>query len=168
MAKGRVGVLEANQTSELDYFGEPLCVAQHSCGRAIAEYMIATGDSRRIGKRLIQMIHGTALAAIKEAKLVRDLARVKAEVAIMFWDGPLGIGQLIPFSRASNPLVAPDKLHYEMPHAGDRGTFARHRRHLIVVSARNLFARQIICGGVHAEHAIARRATVGTQSGPQI
>lgn len=51
-------------------------------------------------------------------------------------DGPLGIGQAIPFSRVANPIVAPSKLHYEIPRAGDRGLEARHRRSLLDPSKR--------------------------------
>jgi hypothetical protein len=49
-------------------------------------------------------------------------------------DGPLGVGNAIPFARLHN---YGDKLHYEIPMAGDRGAFARHRRKLIRVSARS-------------------------------
>jgi hypothetical protein len=126
MAKGRVGVLERH-----DAPGS--CVPQHSCGRAIAEYLIDRRDARRIGKRLIQMISGNALDAIKRAKIVRDLAKVKVAIST-FYDGPLGVGNVVPFAKAHN---YGDKLHYEIPMAGDRGAFARHRRKLIRVSARS-------------------------------
>lgn len=49
------------------------------------------------------------------------------------WDGPIGIGNLLPFAKAHN---YGDKLHYETPMAGDRTTFARHRRKIIYVSGR--------------------------------
>jgi hypothetical protein len=62
-----------------------------------------------------------------------------------FWDGPLGTGNLLPFGdRRSNPLIPPSKTHYEVPMAGDRTTFARHRRHLIHVSSRSLFRVQAL------------------------
>lgn len=50
------------------------------------------------------------------------------------YDGPLGVGNLLPFAKENN---YGDKLHYEIPHAGDRGLFARHHRKLIRVSARS-------------------------------
>jgi hypothetical protein len=50
-----------------------------------------------------------------------------------FLDGPLGTGNLLPFAKPHN---YGDRLHYEMPMAGDRTTFARHRRKLIHVSGR--------------------------------
>lgn len=54
----------------------------------------------------------------------------------------IGKGNLVPFGRVHNPMLAPQKLHYEIPMAGDRTCFARHRRHLIEVSSRNLFSSQ--------------------------
>jgi len=63
------------------------------------------------------------------------------QAAVWLWDGPLGIGNLLPFARLHN---YGDKLHYEMPHAGDRSCFARHRERNIHVSGRNLFSRQPI------------------------
>lgn len=39
-----------------------------------------------------------------------------------FWDGPLGVGNVLPFAKAHN---YGDKLHYEIPMAGDVGL----RRH---------------------------------------
>ena len=56
----------------------------------------------------------------------------------------IGLNALIPFGRVLNPMIAPQKLHYEIPHAGDRTCFARHRRHSIRVSSRSLFSLQLI------------------------
>jgi hypothetical protein len=50
----------------------------------------------------------------------------------------VGANNLIPFGRVYNPLMQPPSLHYEIPMAGDKGIFARHRRHLIKVSARKI------------------------------
>ncbi len=57
------------------------------------------------------------------------------------WDGPLGVGNLFPFSK---PHCYGDKLHYETPMAGDRSIFARHHRKYIHVSSRSLFNHQIL------------------------
>ncbi len=58
-------------------------------------------------------------------------------LAKKLWDGPLGIGNLLPFGdRRSNPLIPPDKTNYATPMAGDGTTFARHQRKLIRVSSR--------------------------------
>lgn len=54
-------------------------------------------------------------------------------VTKQLWDGAIGIGNLLPFARLHN---YGDRLHYQTPMAGDRTTFARHRRHLIYVSGR--------------------------------
>jgi hypothetical protein len=51
------------------------------------------------------------------------VAEVIAEVS-RFWDGPLGVGNLMPFARVQNPLMHPARLHYPIPAAGahDRRT----------------------------------------------
>jgi hypothetical protein len=141
MAKGRVGVLEAHEAPDSS-------APQIHCGRAIAERLIASRRARRLGKRLIQMVRLKACEAIKEAKAARDAAlaqiaaieRTRDFVAALF-EGPLGIGNLIPFARL-HPHG--DKLHYEVPMAGDRGCFARHRPRNLRVSSRSLFSRQPI------------------------
>lgn len=38
-----------------------------------------------------------------------------------FWEGPLGVGNALPFARQTDG----SRLHYEIPHAGDKGI----RRH---------------------------------------
>lgn len=50
------------------------------------------------------------------------------------FDGPLGIGNALPFSK---PRSDGSPLHYEIPHAGDRSLLARHRRKKLSVSAHN-------------------------------
>lgn len=68
------------------------------------------------------------------------------------FEGPIGIGNLLPFSP---PTDATKKHHYEIPLAGDRNLLRRHglrRRagkeklltHVIHVSGRNLFAKQAV------------------------
>jgi hypothetical protein len=56
----------------------------------------------------------------------------------------IGLSALIPFGRVLNPMLAPQPLLYEIPHAGDRTCFARHRRHKIRVSSRSRFSRQVL------------------------
>lgn len=64
-----------------------------------------------------------------------------AQKVKQLWDGPLGIGNLLPFAKPRNQG---DKLHYATPMAGDRTCFSRHRRRLIHVSHRSLFSVQIL------------------------
>jgi hypothetical protein len=67
---------------------------------------------------------------LKEKKLGKFVAngtlflfsRAMKKRVSRFWDGPLGVGNLLPFAKAHN---YGDKLHYEMPMAGDVGL----RRH---------------------------------------
>jgi hypothetical protein len=65
-----------------------------------------------------------------------------------FTDGELGIGNALPFFKVQNPLLQPTKLHYETPHAGDRGIFARHQRKFIRVSARSRHSQQFIAEAI--------------------
>lgn len=60
---------------------------------------------------------------------------------IGFLDGPLGVGNLLPFSK---PHCYGDKLHYETPMAGDRSIFARHHRKLLHPSSRSFFLHQVL------------------------
>jgi hypothetical protein len=152
MAKKRVGVLEAHEApGSID--------PQIFCGRAIAERLLAGREARQIGKRLIQMVRGNARDAMTR--------RIEAETEKLFfyYDGPLGRGNVLPFSRATNPMLAPQKLHYEMPMAGDRSIFARHRRSLIKASPLGrtgravLAAMQVRAAALNA--AIGRTALAG-------
>jgi hypothetical protein len=100
------------------------------------------------------------LHQLKQAKLgaFADHGRVflyfkaLAKDVLHLWDGPLGVGNLIPFVK---PHTSGDKLHYETPMAGDRGIFARHHRRLIRVSSRSRFNFQIL-----PEHVLPVRAAV--------
>lgn len=47
---------------------------------------------------------------------------VAKQVAAKLWDGPLGTGMALPFSK---PRSSGDRLHYEIPMAGDVGIY-RH------------------------------------------
>lgn len=114
MAKHRVGVLELHESPEL-------CSPRIACGQQIAERIVLQGDARRIGKRLIQMARGTAVEAIRQAKLARDQEAILAAIPSPrgCWDGLLGVGNLVPFSKSHNPSTFPDKLHYNIPAYGD-------------------------------------------------
>src|SRR6059036_1358938 len=102
MAKNRVGVLEVHEapkSSEPNTF----------CGQKIAQYLVDQGNARRLGKRLVQMLYGRAAEAVRLAKLARDLAeKAQNEVRRWFWDGPFGIGNLLPFFKVQNPLMRPE------------------------------------------------------------
>jgi hypothetical protein len=77
---------------------------------------------------------------IENGKLFLFFRAIEQAVKLL-WDGPLGIGNLLPFARPHN---YGEKLHYEIPHAGDRSCFARHRPRHVRVSSRNLFSKQPI------------------------
>jgi hypothetical protein len=57
-----------------------------------------------------------------------------------FWDGPLGVGNAIPFAKAHN---YGDKLHYEMPMAGDVGL----RRHGLYRRGKKLLSHKLRVSG---------------------
>lgn len=148
MAKGRVAVLEVHAPRKLS-------AAKAFCGTGIAEIIVKQCEARRIGKRLIQMVRLSPRDAIKQAKAARDAAIRAAEVRVGFFDGPLGVGNLLPFAK---PRSDGAKLHYEIPMAGDRSLLHRHglyhRRdeygvmqvlgREISVSSRSLFSQQVL------------------------
>ncbi len=113
----KIGVLESDQR-ETDRPARKVT-------RTVAAYLVRKKLARRISKFLIQM--------------VKQLAVRTHEIISCFIDGPLGVGNVLPFAKPQN---YGDRLHYEIPMAGDRGAFARHRPRNIQVSSRNLFARQ--------------------------
>lgn len=49
------------------------------------------------------------------------LTKAFAVIVKAFVDGPFGIGNLIPFARTQNKLMAPEHLHYSVPACADRG-----------------------------------------------
>ncbi len=129
MAKHKVGVLEASVSPDSS-------APQTFCGRAIAEYLVNEHHALKIGKRLIHMVKLTAAKAIVLAKAAR-------EEAIKRWERlqlRLGVGNLVPFSRPTDPG---QHFHYEIPHAGDTGLW-RHQRKKIQVSARSRFSHQAL------------------------
>jgi hypothetical protein len=99
------------------------------------------------------MVRAKASDAIKQAKAERDAIRKKILRAILF-DGPVGVGNLLPFSK---PHCYGDKLHYQTPMAGDvgmrrYGLYSRRDEkgvpqllsHQVHVSSRSLFNHQIL------------------------
>jgi hypothetical protein len=128
-SKRRVGVLEASASPDSS-------APQTFCGRAIAELLIEKQKARKIGKRLIQALEGTAEAVIEWAKAER-------ERAIKLWERQqqrLGIGNILPFSRPTDPK---HHFSYEIPHSGDVGIW-RHFKKKIQVSARSRFSHQAL------------------------
>jgi hypothetical protein len=102
----------------------------YKCSETSAADALAAGRAKRIidreGRNAIQLIEGAP---------AHDAVTVIESV---------GLRALVPFARVLNPIVAPDKLPYEIPHAGDRTLFARHHRSLIRVSSRSLFNVQVL------------------------
>lgn len=84
----------------------------------------------------------------KLIKLVQVAAHKAMQLARALWDGPLGVGNALPFSRQSDG----SRLHYEMPHAGDIGLWKFYRKR-ISVSARSRFSHQSLA--VPATHTSA-------------
>jgi hypothetical protein len=86
-----------------------------------AEEWVTEGGAKFVllpnGRRAVQKLPPIELAFERVSLSNKNL--------VAFGRGPLGI------------WIAPDKLHYETPHAGDRGCFARHRRKLLHPSHRN-------------------------------
>jgi hypothetical protein len=106
-SKRRVGVLEAH---ELPESAAPAIF----CGAGIAEYLVNENYAVKLGKRLIRMVKLTAERAIELAKEAR-------EKAIKLWELQqlgIGFGNLVPFSRRTDPT---QHFHYEIPRANEIG-----------------------------------------------
>ena len=107
MAKHKVGVLEASVSPDSS-------LPQTFCGRAIAEYLVNEHHALKIGKRLIHMVKLSAAKAIELAKAAREAAQ-------KLWERQqlrLGIGNILPYSRPTDPG---QHFHYEIPRANDKG-----------------------------------------------
>ena len=107
-----------------------------------------TGQLRAV-ERPAEFRPRAELHELKKAKLGKFVDNGKVflffkaikEAILKLWDGPLGVGNLLPFSK---PHCYGDKLHYETPMAGDRSIFARHHRKLLHPSSRSFFRHQIL------------------------
>jgi len=122
MAK-RIGVLEA---------AEPQTAEPRShASKQVAKLLVTRRYALQLGPRVIQMLTRT----YREAKaLVLETLKPrtpKIRIHNPYHDGPLGVGNAIPFASQSDG----GRLHYDMPHAGDIGLW-RHYRKFIRVSAR--------------------------------
>lgn len=121
MAK-RIAVLEATQHSE----EVPRLFIKKSKAQAEVRRLEAVWIVKNV------MIH----------RLASGRARV-IDVRAYFWDGPIGVGNALPFSRSQNPMMAPAKLHYETPPAGSVG-IRRHDLYRRQVEGRSLLLRSRI------------------------
>lgn len=113
MAK-RIGVLEADQSLDASPRSH---VSKNAAAYLVRKVLAAWVPGRRVIQKLSQ----------KSPEIAEQIYR-----EVVRWiDGPLGVGNVLPFSRQSDG----GRLHYEMPHAGDIGLW-RHLRKRISVSAR--------------------------------
>lgn len=103
--------------------------------------------SKNHASTLIRRLEAVPLRE-KLIKLVKVVSHQAMKFARALWDGPLGVGNALPFSRQTDGSL----LHYEMPHAGDRGLWKSYRKK-IQVSARSRFSHQSLA--VPATHTSA-------------
>ena len=79
---------------------------------------------------------------IENGKIFLFFKSIVVAVAEKVWDGPLGVGNLLPFSK---PRCYGDKLHYETAMAGDGNWIDGYTpRRRIYVSSRSLFSNQVL------------------------
>jgi hypothetical protein len=139
MAK-RIAVLTSEQIAgEMPRFFEKKSIVRAWIRRAEAVWIVP-------GAMVQLLLHGE--------KKVRSLFASSRT----FIDGPTGVGNVLPFSK---PHSYGDKLHYEMPMAGDGTVFARHRPMRIKASARGRAGRDTLAAmlaSVQLRHAQARAA----------
>ena len=120
----KIGILQPDQAvSEFPSFFEKKSIVRRWIKRAEAVWIVPNF--------IAQKLRGIAA---KTAREIREETRG-------FFDGPIGIGMLVPFVK---PRSSGDKLHYEMPMAGHRTPYQRSLRRLIHVSHRSLFSKQAI------------------------
>lgn len=123
MAK-RIGLLQAG-----DYRTADPANCTEFLTKSIARALVRKGLAVKIAPRVIQM------REVAGVQLTRPIAHG-------VWDGPIGVGNLLPFAKSNN---RGDRLHYEIPHAGDvglrrHGLYSRKNRlhrHSIKVSTRS-------------------------------
>lgn len=113
MAK-RFGVLEADEPLN----AEP----RKHVAKNVALYLVRKLLAVQVSPRIIKMVTVSQSMTLSEAVKI-----------IGFYDGPMGTGNVLPFSR---PTDSQHHSHYEIPMAGDRTCFARHRRKLLRPNAR--------------------------------
>ena len=116
MAK-RIGVLEVDEPLS----AEPRIFVKKS----VAQLMIRRLEARRLFDESGQLI--TQLIQMVKVKVREAIQEIRA-----YCNGPLGVGNAIPFSAPTDPQK---HYHYEIPMAGDIGYWRHHRRR-IWVSAR--------------------------------
>jgi len=116
MAK-RIGVLEADQALN----AEPRSFVKKSVAKMLVRRLEAVQVSHFIIK-MVKLSAATIRSTIKG-----------------YWDGPMGCGNVLPFSPPTDPLK---KHHYEIPREGERGLWRRHFKKKIRVSARSRFSHQ--------------------------
>jgi len=78
---------------------------------------------------------------VESGKIFLFFKRLVKEAMTGFWDGPLGVGNLLPFARTH---TQGEKLHYETPPAGYHYWQRRFERKSTRVSSRKLFNSQPI------------------------
>jgi len=93
-----IRVYGAEQNPATDHF-------LYRCSCSSGASLLATGRGLTVidgdGRRAVQLLHG-----IETRNDAFDLAE------------RVGLSNLIPFGRVLNPMLAPQKLHYEVPMAG--------------------------------------------------
>jgi len=66
--------------------------------------------------RHLRRAEADSLVRFKKARWISPI--LIQEIQRGFWDGWLGTGNAIPFSRVRNKLLKPEPLHYAIPAAG--------------------------------------------------
>jgi hypothetical protein len=79
-----------------------------------AAQLVARGDYRWVHDFAIQRIAG-AVAVVVAAAVSRQV-----HIGAPFYDGPFGVGNLLPFARIPSRLLKPEPLHYQIPAIGAR------------------------------------------------
>jgi hypothetical protein len=101
--------------------------SQHEASREVADVIFGLGLAYWCGQNAIQLTTDHSWQATKDMFRALKLKVANAEIpSVSFWDGVLGTGNLIPFSKTHNKDMAPERLHYSTPACADRGAHFGH------------------------------------------
>lgn len=80
--------------------------------------IVTRGEARELKDQLLGKFenHGQTFRLFQTIK----------EALATYVDGPMGIGNLLPWAKVQNPNMAPEHLHYRIPAVADRAAHFGH------------------------------------------
>ena len=102
--------------------------SHHDASKELADLILSAVMAKRVRQDAIQLTTDDSWKTTKDIfrKLKLATAGQSTQAVNTFWDGPFGIGNILPFAKTQNQLMSPERLHYEIPACG------AHTRHISV------------------------------------